>query len=70
VRGSEKTFMLRTSGGVALTKESIVFGIISESKWRENPVSGGNFGNCLKEMGQSPRIKCHLESYWSLGWNP
>ena len=32
MRGSEKTFMLRTSGGVALTKESIVFGIISESK--------------------------------------
>ena len=31
---SEKTFMLRTRGGVALTKETIVFGIICESKWR------------------------------------
>lgn len=34
MRGSEKTFMLRTRGGVALTKETIVFGIICESKWR------------------------------------
>lgn len=51
VKWSRIKFLWRAGlgAGMALMKESIMFGIISQSKWNKVTISGGNFWNNLRE---------------------